>query len=342
MDPAQVSLAVRALLKHTSLQARAKSSGRSQLLGAEDQHISLIVGLRSTPDPTGRANKPRSVALPHSLHSEEDFEVCLIVKDGCAGEVVARIEEASEASDSLEVAPLACVTKVLTLSKLRAEYSQHAQRRTLCSSYDLFLVDDRIVPLMPKALGKIFYIKKMQPIPITIARRGKIVGAPALSAAVTRHRSSTFAYVGGGSCSNVRVAKTDFSAEQICENIIAAATTTVEKFVPRRWKNVMSLHIKTQDSIALPVYNALPDAAVAALVAAQKASVEKKQEQQEKKRKSASGEDAAEESPKKKSKKSKKSKSKSNAVVAVEEKSAKKTSKKKKKTTTKKTKKGKK
>ena len=271
LDQAQVSLAVRALLKHSQLQSRAKSSGRQQLLGDAVGTISLIVGMKTTPDPSGQANKPRGVPLPHSLYDDEDFEVCLIVKDGCAGDVVERIEASAEASSSsLEAGALACVTKVLTLSKLRAEHNQHEQRRLLCSSYDLFLVDERILPMMPKALGKIFYVKKMQPVPVRIARRGAIVSTGALGGAVTRARNSTFVHLGAGSCCAVKVAKTDFDANDIVENVVAAATTTIEKYVPRRWHNVMSLHIKTQDSIALPIYNALEDEAVAALLATRK------------------------------------------------------------------------
>ena len=45
------------------------------------------------------------------------------------------------------------VAKVIGLSKLRRKYEAHESKRQLCSTYDLFLADDRILPSLPKLIG---------------------------------------------------------------------------------------------------------------------------------------------------------------------------------------------
>lgn len=48
---------------------------------------------------------------------------------------------------------MAGVAKVVGLSKLRTKYESHEAKRQLCSSYDLFLADERVLPSLPKLLG---------------------------------------------------------------------------------------------------------------------------------------------------------------------------------------------
>ena len=48
---------------------------------------------------------------------------------------------------------LAKVAKVIGLSKLKSKYESHEAKRNLCAQYDIFLADDRIIPLLPKLLG---------------------------------------------------------------------------------------------------------------------------------------------------------------------------------------------
>ena len=52
------------------------------------------------------------------------------------------------------------------MSKLRTKYEAHEAKRQLCNSYDLFLADERIIPSLPKLIGKSFFKKKKQPIPV--------------------------------------------------------------------------------------------------------------------------------------------------------------------------------
>ena len=59
-------------------------------------------------------------------------------------------------------------------------------------------------------------------------------------------------------CSVVRVAKALMGSDEIVENVVAAINGIVE-IVPRKWGNVRSFHLKLLESLALPIYQALPD-----------------------------------------------------------------------------------
>lgn len=72
--------------------------------------------------------------------------------------------------------------QVIGVSKLRKEYRVFEQRRQLAESYDLFLADERVLPSLPRLLGKTFFQKKKQPIPIRLmkkTRAAKSAGAVA-------------------------------------------------------------------------------------------------------------------------------------------------------------------
>ena len=52
------------------------------------------------------------------------------------------------------------LAQVIGLSKLRTNYREYDAKRKLCDSYDLFLADLRILPYLPRLLGKKFFEKK--------------------------------------------------------------------------------------------------------------------------------------------------------------------------------------
>ena len=58
--------------------------------------------------------------------------------------------------------------------------------------------------------------------------------------------------------SAIKVAHTRQTAEEAVENVVAAVAE-IAKIVPQGWSNIQSLNLKTTDSIALPIYNSLPD-----------------------------------------------------------------------------------
>jgi ribosome biogenesis protein UTP30 len=147
----------------------------------------------------------------------------------------------------LEAHPVSRIKKVVSLDKLRKEYSQFKQKRELCESFDLFLSDDRILPMLPKVLGKVFFEKKKQPIPVVVTSKN-------LNTVVDNACNHTYLFLSGGVCSAVRVATTEFEEKHIVDNILSAVKGIAE-VIPGKWKNIQSINIKTADSVALPIYN---------------------------------------------------------------------------------------
>ena len=151
----QVSKAVKALLHHIDLKNQAR---KKQQLIEEAAVLSVIITLFKIPDGT---NKPYSLPIKHTLRQEDETSVCIIVKDGSVKHV----------KDRLTDIPTGVIIKVLGLSKLREKYHEHKTRRELCSKYDLFIADDRILPMLTKALGTVFFRKKKQPVPMRVMRK---------------------------------------------------------------------------------------------------------------------------------------------------------------------------
>ena len=231
---AQVGKAVRALFNHNEQHAP-----KDQLL---DDHnvLSLLIGMKAFPE----KSKHRPVVLPlaHSLHAEG--EICVFVKD-----------PQSELKARLEASPIEGVVKVIGISKLKAKYKTFESKRQLCDSYDLFLADKRIVPMLPKLLGKEFFRKKRLPLPIAIEKKSDA----GLRTAVDAARTATTITIGDGSCAAVRVGHTGMEEEEVVANVMAVLVHAV-RCVPGNWSNVQSLHLKTTNSVALPIYSSLPGA----------------------------------------------------------------------------------
>ncbi|KAL5215911.1 hypothetical protein ABZP36_007312 [Zizania latifolia] len=64
--------------------------------------------------------------------------------------------------------------------------------------------------------------------------------------------------VEGGTCRAVRVAHAAMSQEAAVENVVVAVEAAAAR-VPRKWTNVRALHVKSPESIALPLYSATRD-----------------------------------------------------------------------------------
>lgn len=55
-----------------------------------------------------------------------------------------------------------------------------------------------------------------------------------------------------------RVARSSFSAEQCAENVEKVLQQAI-LHLPKKWKGIRSCFLKTSDSLALPIYQRLPD-----------------------------------------------------------------------------------
>ncbi|KAF8070870.1 RSL1D1 [Scenedesmus sp. PABB004] len=237
----QLDKAVASLLKFSGAQDRS-----SQLL-EEDELLHLVVALKKAPAGP-RKDKPIRLPLPHPLWSAEGAEVCLFVKDHKGeGHKAAKARLAKFTANG-------GVAKVVGLSKLRTKYESHEAKRGLCGAYDLFLADDRVLPSLPKLLGKAFFRRKKQPLPVDLR-------APDFPRQVAAALASTYMTPPTGTCVSVRVARSGMPADAVAANALAALRGVVGA-VPKRWANVQAVYLKTSESVALPVYQVLPDAPV--------------------------------------------------------------------------------
>jgi len=142
LDRELVGRAVTAILKHAEI---TRASKKTQLF-EEDDMIQLVITLKTIPEK--QSVKPQRIAIPHSLHPRESTEVCIFVKDPQT-DIKKLFEEKGVK-----------VSKVVGLAKLKANYKEFEAKRKLCGSYDLFLADARITPMLPKLLGKTFFKKR--------------------------------------------------------------------------------------------------------------------------------------------------------------------------------------
>ena len=144
LDRAQVTKAVTALLKH---EAGGNKKGKKSQLFEETDHkvISLVLGMKAFPET--KRTKPHMIPIPHSLHAES--EICIIVKD-----------PQKALKERLEAEPIDGVVKIIGLTKLRDNYKTFEAKRNLCDSYDLFMADRRVLPMLPKLIGNSFFQKK--------------------------------------------------------------------------------------------------------------------------------------------------------------------------------------
>jgi ribosome biogenesis protein UTP30 len=237
----QVVKAAKSLIKFVG-----KKATESNSLFEEEELLYLQIALKKMPQQP-RKDKPMALALPHPIYSSEGQDVCLLVKDAPEGKGGKAAKARLAALDKN-----GGVAKVLAASKLRTKFESYEAKRKLCASYDLFLADDRLLPALPKLLGKSFFKKKKQPIPVDLRKAD-------WGAQISKALAATYMYPGSGTSVSIRVARSGFEPRAVAENVAAALAAAVGH-IPKKWANVQGVFLKTTDSVALPLFQALPDA----------------------------------------------------------------------------------
>ncbi|NXL85620.1 RL1D1 protein, partial [Alectura lathami] len=139
--------------------------------------------------------------------------------------------------------------QVISYKTLKKEYKPFEAKRRLLNRFDLFLSDDRIRRLLPSHLGKHFYERKKAPLSVNLKAKN-------LAKELQKHIQGTILPVTNkGCCYTTRIGHTGMKADEILDNIIAAAEVIAKK-LPQNWKNVKVLHLKTLKSVALPIFTA--------------------------------------------------------------------------------------
>ncbi|XP_021395350.2 ribosomal L1 domain-containing protein 1 [Lonchura striata] len=236
LDRAQVKKAVEALLAFS----RSKAKGDALLLN-ESESVHLLVTVWKVP----QAAKVIRIPLPHGIRPETT-DVCLFTKD----EPNLSAEQTENLYKKLLLRNgIRSISQIISYRTLKKEYKMFEAKRRLLNSFDLFLSDDRIRRLLPSHLGKHFYEKKKAPLSVNLKAKD-------LAKELEKHVQGTTLPVNNkGCCYTTRIGHTGMKADEILENIIAAAKVIGSK-LPKKWKNVKILHVKTLKSVALPIFTA--------------------------------------------------------------------------------------
>jgi ribosome biogenesis protein UTP30 len=165
---------------------------------------------------------------------------------------------------------------------LARKYKSFESRRQLLSEYDVFLADERIIHLLPVALGSTFYKSTTKrPLPVLMtgkegwgkkskktgldrlkpkrknaARDGpQVIGKPEdVGHDMKKVLSNLVVNLSPSTSISVKVAYAGWPAEWITANVCAAIERVVIKYVPAQWNGLKSVHLKGPDTAALPLY----------------------------------------------------------------------------------------
>lgn len=215
-----------------------KQEKTAEFLGS-NTHLSLTI---STHRICSKKQMKYMIKLPNPLYTAAS-DVCVFTKDSTKEDA----ETTKDFYERLFDSQCGFKPQIIPLLSINKDYKSYESRRQLCCSYDLFLGDDRIYRFLPERLGKIFHRKNNFPWEINLKKDNfKVYFENVLSC-------TQWIITGKGSCSTVHIANSNFTQEQVVENIIATLKA-IFKQITRGWGNVRSIHLKTQSSPSLPLY----------------------------------------------------------------------------------------
>lgn len=239
VDAAQALKAFKALAAFTERRASAQAN-ELPLDGAgsgkdADRTVWLQVTIKEL-NPH-RKVKPARIPLAHPL-LDEQASVCLLVKD-----------PQREYKELLREKNITSVSRVVGVEKLKGKFRPFDARRELVRDHDLFLADDRIVPLLPKLCGSVFYKDRKFPVPVDVTNKKQL--AQAIASAI----ASTYFLQNKGSCTSIKIGFLGrHTPQELVENLTAALPQVVSK-LQGKWSNVQNIEVKTGRSAALPIWN---------------------------------------------------------------------------------------
>ena len=175
--------------------------------------------------------------LQHAL-LDNSASVCLLTKD-----------PQREYKDLLAEKQIKTISRVVGVTKLRGKFRPFDARRELVRDHDMFLADERIVPMLPKLCGNVFYDARKFPVPVDLEHRKR------LASTLERAIASTYYLQNKGSCSSIKIGFLNkHTPDQLVDNLATALPAVVAK-IPGKWSNVQNIEVKTGRSAALPIWN---------------------------------------------------------------------------------------
>jgi ribosomal protein L1 len=218
-----------------------RTSNANPLFGENTETVTVIFTLSSVPK--GRRMKPFCIPLPHPMFDDKS-EVCFISKD----------PQKQYKELLLQTHKVPGLTKVIGMDQLRRKYKDVPAKRALADAFDLFLCDDRVVEMMPKVLGSVFYSKKKKlPIPVRLKPADP---RPALLEAI----GCTTLRMPLGPSLGVKFGRCSMTEEQLVKNALAVVAASVKFLSKSKAEDgghrivVQAVHVQATESLALPVW----------------------------------------------------------------------------------------
>ncbi|WVW78961.1 hypothetical protein I302_100924 [Kwoniella bestiolae CBS 10118] len=230
----QAKKAVDALLKHHE---KVSAQKEEEELLPKEENVWLVVNTKR--GSTRKGAMPVRIQLPHPpLPPPPTTSICLLSKS-----------PQREYKDLLSNKNIKFISRVVGVEKLKGKFKPFEPRRELMRDHEIFLCDERVLTLMPGLLGKMFFEAKKQPIPVNLNRKD-------LKAELGRAIASTYFHPSTGTSYSIRIATPSSSSpSQILENLLASIPSVISN-IPEGWSNVLSVGIKTNTSVMLPIWNA--------------------------------------------------------------------------------------
>jgi len=251
LNQAKVSDFVEALLKiHNGKQSKIDKTGekKTQLFGAEETPVNLQISAIKVPKESRKHLV--KIALPH-VPLVDTKDICVFVKDlekvkNVKKDKVDHEDSVNHFKDLISAQGVD-VASVISLRELKVEYKNFEAKTALCHRHEIFLADMKILRFLPKFLGKPFYSRKKFPCPINLKSKD-------LKKEVNKALSTVFLPLGNqGSCSMLRIGNTSMKPNHLVDNILQA-TEILAKRYPGGWKNIRSIHLKTETSMSIPIH----------------------------------------------------------------------------------------
>jgi len=246
LNQAKITDFVEALLKiHNGKQSKIDKTGekKTQLFGAEETPVNLQISAIKVPKESRKHLV--KIALPH-VPLVDTKDICVIVKDLKKGLKEDHEDSVNHFKDLISAQGVD-VASVISLRELKVEYKTFEAKTALCHRHEIFLADMNILRFVPKFLGKPFYSRKKFPTPINLKSKD-------LKKEVNKALSTVFLPLGNqGSCSMLRIGNTSMKPNHLVDNILQA-TEILAKRYPGGWKNIRSIHLKTETSMSIPIH----------------------------------------------------------------------------------------
>ncbi|KAL1718684.1 ribosomal protein L1p/L10e family-domain-containing protein [Schizophyllum commune] len=228
----QAEKALNALLAYAT--KRAEKQAETELLGGREQHVWLNIAEKTIVP--NRRLKPQRIPLAHPIIDPRVSSICLLTKD-----------PQRQYKDLLETHKIRFVSRVVGVEKLKGKFKPFEARRGLLKDHDMFLADERIIPLLPKLLGTKWFKAKKQPIPVCLTRKD-------LKGELERAVSSTYMSQNQGTQTSIKIGTISQKPAHLLDNLRTALPAIVAR-IKGGWENVQNIHIKTSSSTSLPVWS---------------------------------------------------------------------------------------